>query len=176
MANVIFGKVSPAGRLVQTWISSIDQLAPILDYNIRNGRTYMYMKNTPLFPFGYGLTYTVFKYSKLKTDKRSLMQGEDVKVSFELENIGDYDSDEVSQLYVRFPDSRVDRPAISLKGFKRTFVERGKAIHVSIHLKASDLSYWDTQKQAFVLEKGRILFSIGSSSEDIRLNGVIMVD
>jgi beta-glucosidase len=176
MANVIFGKVSPAGHLVQTWISSIDQLPPILDYNIRNGRTYMYMKNTPLFPFGYGLTYTVFKYSKLKTDKRSLMQGEDVKVSFELENIGDYDSDEVSQLYVRFPDSRVDRPAISLKGFKRTFVERGKAIHVSIHLKASDLSYWDTQKQAFVLEKGRILFSIGSSSEDIRLNGVIMVD
>jgi beta-glucosidase len=176
IANVIFGKVSPSGRLVQTWISSIDQLPPILDYNIRNGRTYMYRKNPPLFPFGYGLTYTVFKYSKLKTDKRSLNKDEVVMVSFELENIGDYDSDEVSQLYARFPDSGVQRPAISLKGFKRTYVKKGQAVHVSIPLKASDLTYWDAKKQAFVLEKGRILFSIGSSSEDIRLNGVIMVD
>ena len=63
VADVLFGKVSPAGRLVQTWITSIDQLPPILDYNIRNGRTYMYDKNIPLFPFGYGLTYTSFKYS-----------------------------------------------------------------------------------------------------------------
>ena len=66
VADVIFGKVSPAGRLVQTWITSIDQLPPILDYNIRNGRTYMYMKDKPLFPFGYGLTYTSFKYSNLQ--------------------------------------------------------------------------------------------------------------
>lgn len=176
MADVIFGKVSPAGRLVQTWITSIDQLPPILDYNIRNGRTYMYEKNSPLFPFGYGLTYTVFKYSNLKTDKRTVKQDEVVSVSFELENVGDYDSDEVSQLYVRFPDSVVGRPAISLRGFKRTFVPKGKAVRVSIHLKTSDLTYWDTKKQAFVLEKGRILFSIGSSSSDIRLNGAIMVD
>lgn len=176
MADVIFGKVSPAGRLVQTWITSIDQLPPILDYNIRNGRTYMYEKNSPLFPFGYGLTYTVFKYSNLKTDKRTVKQDEVVSVNFELENVGDYDSDEVSQLYVRFPDSVVGRPAISLRGFKRTFVPKGKAVRVSIHLKASDLTYWDTKKQAFVLEKGRILFSIGSSSSDIRLNGAIMVD
>jgi beta-glucosidase len=176
LADVILGKVSPSGRLVQTWISSIDQLPPILDYNIRNGRTYMYIKDPPLFPFGYGMTYTVFKYSNLKTDRRSVKQNEVIEVSFELQNVGDYDSDEVSQLYVRYPDSRVERPAISLRGFKRTFVPKGKAIHVTIPLKASDLTYWDSNKQAFVLEAGRILFSIGSSSSDIRLNGVIMVD
>ncbi|MCX6260140.1 MAG: glycoside hydrolase family 3 C-terminal domain-containing protein [Bacteroidia bacterium] len=110
IADVLFGKVSPAGRLVQTWITSIDQLPPILDYNIRNGRTYMYDKNAPLFPFGHGLTYTSFKYSGLKIDMKTLSDKEIVNVSFNIQNTGNYDSDEVPQLYISFPGSKVERP------------------------------------------------------------------
>jgi beta-glucosidase len=174
-ANVLFGKVSPAGRLVQTWISSIDQLPPILDYNIRNGRTYMYKKNEALFPFGWGLTYTSFKYSGLMTEKNLLKAGEVIDLTFNLQNTGNFDSDEVTQLYVSFPDSRVDRPVIALKGFKRIFVAKGETKQVSIPLKASDLTYWDIDKQSFVLEKGKVKFFIGASSEDAKINGEILI-
>ncbi len=175
MADVIFGKVSPAGRLVQTWITSIDQLPPILDYNIRNGRTYMYNKNVPLFPFGYGLTYTNFKYSGLKSDKNTLRKDEVINIAFNLQNEGNYDSDEVVQLYVSFPDSKVERPAKALKGFKRLFVRQGETVKVLIPLRASDLTYWDIDKQAFVLEQGKIRIFIGSSSADLRLEEEIAV-
>ncbi len=175
ISDVIFGKVSPAGRLVQTWITSIDQLPPILDYNIRHGRTYMYKKNEPLFPFGYGLTYTTFIYSGLKPTSNSLKNNETVNLVFNLRNNGNFDSDEVTQLYVSFPDSRVDRPEIALKGFKRVFVEKGKTVQVSIPLNSSDLTYWDTDKQEFVLEKGTIKYFIGSSSQDFKLQGEVIV-
>jgi beta-glucosidase len=175
MADVIFGKVSPAGRVVQTWITSIDQLPPILDYNIRNGRTYMYEKNKPLYPFGYGLTYTNFAYSELKADKSTIKEDDIVNLKFDLKNTGNYDSDEVAQLYASFPDSKIDRPRIALKGFKRVFVAKGGSVHVSLALKASDLTYWDITKQAFVLEKGKIKFFIGASSEDSKLEGELLV-
>jgi beta-glucosidase len=175
VSDVIFGRVSPAGRLVQTWISSIDQLPPILDYNIRHGRTYMYKKSASLFPFGYGLTYTSFTYSGLKTDKNFLKNNEVVNLTFNLQNTGNFESDEVTQLYVSFPDSKVDRPQIALKGFKRVFVGKGETVKVSIPLKASELTYWDIDKQSFVLEKGRMKYFIGSSSEDSKLQGEIMI-
>jgi beta-glucosidase len=175
LADVIFGKVSPAGRLVQTWITSIDQLPPILDYDIRNGRTYMYDKNAPLFPFGYGLTYTSFSYSGLKPDKNSLRNSEVVNLTFNISNKGNYDSDEVAQLYISFTDSKVERPGKALKGFKRVFVPGGKTVAVSIPLKADDLRYWDTQQQKWVLEPGRIKFFIGSSSADARLQGELTI-
>jgi beta-glucosidase len=176
VAEAIFGNFSPAGRLVQTWISSIDQLLPILDYNIRNGRTYMYNKNVPLYPFGYGLTYTSFKYSGLKSEKNFIKNNEVVNVTFNLQNMGNYDSDEVTQLYVSFPESKVDRPRIALKGFKRVFISKGETVKVSIPLKASDLTYWDIDKHSFVLEKGTVKFFIGSSSEDSKLQGEIHVE
>ncbi len=175
IADVVFGKVSPAGRLVQTWITSIDQLPPILDYNIRNGRTYMYSKNEALFPFGYGLSYTTFKYSGLKPDKKTIEENETVNLTFNLQNTGVFDGDEVTQVYVRFPDSKVKRPELALKGFKRVFVPRGESLKVTIPLKADDLTYWSTDKDAFVLEPGRIELLIGSSSDDIRLKGELMV-
>jgi beta-glucosidase len=135
----------------------------------------MYKKYNPLFPFGYGLTYTSFKYSGLTADKNSLGNSEIVNLSFNLQNTGNYDSDEVTQLYVSFPDSKVERPTIALKGFTRAFVAKGGTVKVSIPLKASDLTYWDAGKQAFVLEMGKVKYFIGSSSEDSRLKGEIMV-
>lgn len=175
LADVIFGKTSPAGRLVQTWPSSIENLLPILEYDIRKGRTYMYDKNPPLFPFGHGLTYTTFNYSGMKPDKHVAKEGETINISFKLENSGDYDSDEVVQLYVSFPDSKVERPTIALKAFKRVFVSKGKTTDVLVSLKTDELKYWNVDKHAFVLEKGKVNLSIGASSADLRLNGSLVI-
>jgi beta-glucosidase len=169
IADVILGKVSPAGRLVQTWLTSIDQLPPILDYDIRHDRTYMYYRNVPLFPFGYGLTYTTFRYSDLKAEKNKIGNNETVNFTFNLANTGNYDSDEVPQLYVSFPGSKVSRPVIALKGFKRVFVRKGETVKVTIPIKAADLKYWDTDSNSFVLEPGRVNVKLGPSSADIKL-------
>jgi beta-glucosidase len=171
LADIIFGKVSPAGRLVQTWSSSVDELLPILDYNIRHGRTYMYDKHIPLFPFGYGLTYTNFIYRDLVIDKKNIKDQETINISFKLKNSGNYDSDEVVQLYVSFPDSKIERPVKELKGFKRVLVEKGQTADVTIPLNLNDLKYWDSGRHSFVLEKGTINFFIGGSSVDSRLKG-----
>lgn len=173
VANVIFGNVSPAGRLVQSWITSIDQLPPILDYNIRNGRTYLYLKNIPLYPFGHGLTYTSFRYSDLKTEKKVIKNHETLQIEFNLQNTGNYNSDEVCQVYASFPDSKVERPVKALKGFKRVFVPAGQTIKVAIPIRADDLCYWNEQQQKWIFEPGRIKLMAGSSSEDIRLETAV---
>jgi beta-glucosidase len=171
VADVLFGKVSPAGRLVQTWTASIDQLLPILDYNIRNGRTYMYDRNEPLFAFGHGLSYTTFIYSDLELSKASIKEGESVEVILNVKNTGSMDSDEVVQLYVGFPGSKVERPAKALKGFRRVHIPAGETRKVKITLEAEELCYWSTDEHAFVLEKGQLQLMVGASSKDIRLTG-----
>ncbi len=176
LADIIFGKESPSGRLVQTWVSSIEALPPILDYNIRHGRTYMYDKSVPLFPFGYGLTYTSFSYSDLKTDAKTISKDGTVNVSFRIRNTGNFDSDEVPQLYVSFPGSKVERAAKALKGFARVMVRKGEEKLVTIPVKASDLTYWDTESEKWVLEPGKIDFFVGSSSSDIKLKGSLLVE
>jgi len=175
LADVLFGKVSPAGRLVQTWPSSITDLPPILDYNIRNNRTYMYFRGEALFPFGHGLTYTSFDYSDLATSRKAVHTGDTLEVSLTLKNTGNYDSDEVVQLYVSFPGSKVERPALALKGFRRVHVGRGQVKRVTIPLVADDLTYWDTDQHAFVLEKGKAVIHAGASSADLRLTTEVTV-
>ncbi|MEA1886380.1 MAG: glycoside hydrolase family 3 C-terminal domain-containing protein [Bacteroidota bacterium] len=175
VADVLFGEVSPAGRLVQTWSASIDHLLPILDYNIRYGRTYMYDNHEPLFPFGHGLSYTSFEYSDLILEKGTIKDGDVVNVSLTVKNTGSVNSDEVVQLYVSFPDSKVKRPIKALKGFKRMHIPAGESMKITIPLKADELRYWDEDKHAFVLEKGRINLMIGASSADIRLTGFLEV-
>lgn len=168
VSDVLFGKVNPAGRLVQTWISSIDQLPPILDYDIRHGRTYMYDTIEPLFAFGHGLSYTTFKYGEISLDRSSVGDGETVNASLEVANTGSVDGDEVVQLYVQYPGSAVQRPLKALKGFRRVNIPAGSRMKVTIPLKADDLRYWDPEKHAFVLEKGPVSILVGSSSTDIR--------
>ncbi|MFC2123633.1 glycoside hydrolase family 3 C-terminal domain-containing protein [Bacteroidota bacterium] len=171
VADILFGKESPAGRLVQTWSASIDQLPPILDYNIRNGRTYMYDKNEPLFAFGYGLSYTSFEYSNLNLEKSKIKDGEVINISLEVKNTGTVNSDEVVQLYVSYPESNVERPIKELKGFKRIHIQAGESKNVIIPLDVEDLKYWNVDQHAFVLEKGELELVIGASSQDIRLRG-----
>jgi len=176
VADILFGKESPAGRLVQTWTESIDQLPPILDYNIRNGRTYMYDPHEPLFPFGHGLAYTNFAYRDLQPAKQTISRGEVVDISLTVENTGSMDSDEVVQLYVRYPDSKIHRPRKVLKGFRRIHIPAGESRKVTIPLDAEELCHWDPEKHAFMLEKGPVNLEIGASSKDIRLRGSLRAE
>jgi len=174
LADVLSGKVNPAGRLVQAWPSSIADLLPILEYDIRKGKTYMYMTQKPLFPFGYGLSYTTFKYGNLKIEKPQIAVGQTVKISVDITNTGGYDGEEVVQLYVSFPDSKLPRPAISLKGFERVAVKKGATVTVTIPLDANELTYWNVALNQFILEPGKIQVQIGASSADIRLRSTIL--
>jgi beta-glucosidase len=175
VADVIYGKESPAGRLVQTWSSSIDELLPILNYNIRNGKTYMYDQHEPLFAFGYGLTYTSFEYADLDMGPKSISEGDIVDVTVTIKNTGSVSSDEVIQVYAGFPDTEVERPEKALKGFKRIHIPAGKNLKVTIPLDTDELMYWNVDQHSFVLEKGRIELMVGASSDDIRLRGVLEV-
>ena len=162
LADVIFGDYNPAGRTTQTWVRDILELPNMLDYDIRNGRTYMYYEGEPLYPFGHGLSYTTFGYSGLKV-RRS---GETVKVSFDLRNTGSRDGEEVVQIYVTSPG---DDAAKRLRGFERIAVPSGKTVKVEIDIPVDDLKLWDTGAHAFSLPEGKHVFRIGASSADIRL-------
>lgn len=175
LADVLFGDVNPAGRLVQTWPRSMDQLPPLMDYNIRHGRTYMYLKSEPLYPFGYGLSYTTFRYSKLRTSARRLPKDGEVVVSVDVRNTGSRAGDEVVQMYVQHLNSRVERPLKELRGFARVTIPPGATKTVQMRLAARTLAYWDQASQRYVVETGRIRVMVGGSSADVRLDKTIAV-
>lgn len=163
VAEVLFGDYNPAGRLPLTYYRSLDELPPFDDYDITKGRTYRYFTGQTLYPFGYGLSYTSFKY----TDLQIKDTGETLNVSFRVRNIGKQDGDEVSQLYVKLPGEAT--PLKELKGFSRTHIRKGETAHISLEVKKESLRYWDEAQSRFVVPKGNYQFMIGSSSEDIRL-------
>jgi beta-glucosidase len=168
LADALFGDINPGGKLVQTWPDSLAQLPPMMDYNIRDGRTYMYFKGKPLYPFGFGLSYTTFAYSNLKTSATRLDKDGEITVSADVKNTGNRAGDEVVQLYVKHLKSKVARPLEELKGFKRISLNPGETQTVSIKLPASALAYWDAAKHSFVVEKEPVQLMIGSSSADIK--------
>ncbi|HEX5555296.1 MAG TPA: glycoside hydrolase family 3 C-terminal domain-containing protein, partial [Chitinophagaceae bacterium] len=175
LADVLFGAYDPGGRLVQTWPVSLDELPPIKDYDIRDGSTYMYFKYKPLYPFGYGLSYTTFQFSHLSTSTEKMKGGGSLTVSLDVTNTGDRAGDEVVQLYVKHLDSKVSRPAKELKGFARVFLKKGQTRRISIPLHARQLSYWDADRQRWMLEKEPVRLMVGVSSEKIMLGKTIEI-
>ncbi len=175
LADVLFGDYNPAGRLTQTWVKEITDLPELLDYNIRNGRTYMYFKGKPLYAFGHGLSYTTFKYNSIETNSETITKNAEVKVTVSITNTGNKDGDEVIQLYVKQLNSKVERPEKELKAFQRVFFKAGETKNVSLILKAKDLEYWNTAKQQFELENNTIEIQIGNASDNILLNKKINV-
>ena len=174
MADVLFGDYNPAGRLVQTWPKSLEQVPPMMDYNIRHGRTYMYFKGAPLYPFGYGLSYTTFKYSDLKAVPTLAADGS-IIVSVDVKNTGERAGDEVVQLYARHLHSELEHPAKELRGFQRVTLQPGERKTVAMLLPAKSFAYWDASRHAWVVEPGKIQLQVGASSEDIRLTKMIRV-
>jgi beta-glucosidase len=175
LADVLFGDYNPAGRLVQTWVKSLADLPDMMDYNIRKGRTYMYFKGQPLYPFGYGLSYTTFKYSNLRTSAETVGGKGQITVSVTVQNSGTRLGDEVVQLYVQHVGSAVERPIKQLRGFKRIALKPGESQTVQIPLKGSDLAYWDAAKQSWVVENDKVKIMVAASSADVRLDKTIDV-
>lgn len=178
VAKTLFGEVSPAGRCPVTWYRSSDELCDIEDYNImRTHSTYLYYEGEPLFPFGFGLSYTGFRYCSAKTDKISYENGDIVTVTLDIENVGRMDGDEVVQLYAAPADiPPMTVPKKQLRAFKRVFVLRGETVTVKLSFPVSDLSYWNISKNDFDLFSGNYTLMIGASSADIRRTCEIQVN
>lgn len=165
VSDVLFGKYNPAGRTTQTWVKDILDLPHMMDYDIRHGRTYMYFQGEPLYPFGYGLSYTRFEYGRAKVQKQD---GRKVYVTVPVRNAGQRDGDEVVQLYVSYPESTVEYPCQQLRAFERVTIAAGETREVTLVIDKGDLTHWDASVRAFVPEQGTIRLRIGSSSADIR--------
>ncbi len=175
LADVLFGNYNPAGRLTQTWVKDITDLPPLLDYNIRNGRTYMYFKGEPLYAFGYGLSYTSFDYKGIETSSNTLSKGKEIEVKVTVSNTGKRDGEEVVQLYVKHLNSKIERPVKELKAFKRIPLKAGETKTVILTLRTKDLEYWNTAKQRFELEPEDIELQAGGSSDAIALTKKISI-
>lgn len=169
LGDVLFGEVDPGGRLTQTWPSSLEQLPPMMDYDIRHGRTYMYFEGEPQYHFGHGLSYTTFAFANLRTSAATMAQDGAVDVTVDVTNTGTRNGDEVVQLYVRHPASAVSRPRKQLRGFWRVSLAPGETRSVTLRLGAADLSYWDPAAQTWVVESGPVELLVGRSSADADL-------
>lgn len=163
VAEVLFGDYNPGGRLPLTFYKSLADLPAFDDYDITNNRTYRYFDGEVLYPFGYGLSYTKFKYSDIDVKDA----GDYLEVSFSLKNIGKYDGDEVAQVYVNLPEYEGLAPQRELKGFRRVALKRGESKRVTIPLDKKQLRYWSVKDSKFIIPEGDYLISVGGSSKDL---------
>lgn len=166
VADVLFGNYNPAGRLPITVPKSVGQL-PIY-YNQKPSAIHRYVKESekPLYPFGYGLSYTTFKYSNLKLSAQNIKNDESVVVSVDVTNTGDYDGEEVVQLYINDIYSSVTTPRKTLKGFKRLMIEKGETKEVTFNLTPEELAIWDRNMKKTV-ELGEFEVMVGGNSIDL---------
>ena len=172
VADVLFGDYNPGGHTTTTWYQSeTDIPTEITDYDIKKGTTYWYFKGTPLYPFGYGLSYSTFEYANLTVSADSLSpRCGSVTVEADVTNTSAVAGDEVVQLYVSYPDSAIQRPIRQLRGFRRVTIDAGATAHVTFPLASADLSYYDEPTRRFAVEAGKTIeVQIGASSSDIRL-------
>jgi beta-glucosidase len=177
--SVLFGDYNPGGKLPVTFYSSTSELPDFKDYNMHSGKgfTYRYYKGEALYPFGHGLSYTNFKYSKLRADKTNLNEKENFKISFNIKNIGAYDGDEVVQVYIKDLNSKLKMPIKQLRNFKRVSLNKGDEKIVEFEFKPiEDFNYYNSTEQKYMVDKGSFEIQVGSSSQDIRLKKIIYVD
>ncbi|WP_374506873.1 glycoside hydrolase family 3 N-terminal domain-containing protein [Flavobacterium sp.] len=183
IADVLFGDYNPSAKLPMTFPRDEGQL-PIYYNHFNTGRpapnetttnyvsAYIDLKNSPKYPFGYGLSYTTFQYSDLKVTKNKITDSEKVEISFNLTNTGKYAGDEVVQLYLRDRVGSVVRPIIELKDFKKIHLNAGETMNIQFVIDKEKLSFYN-EKLEWTTEPGEFDLMIGSSSSDIRLRSVI---
>ncbi len=172
LAAVISGDCNPAGRLAQTWYRSEDELPSIFDYDIiTNGTTYLYYEGEPLFPFGYGLSYSEFEYSGFKISHSA----GSVRITLNVKNISETDGEEVVEVYFKPPKMRIKRPIKQLCAFKRVKLSAGETKSLSLEIKDSQLRFYDVSREKFSVIGGEYIFFAGPSSADERLSGSVRV-
>ncbi|NJM94748.1 MAG: hypothetical protein HC842_08880 [Cytophagales bacterium] len=166
VADVIFGDVSPSGKLPVTFPKSLDQLPPYEDYSMK-GRTYRYMKTEPLYPFGFGLSYSTFTYGPLNLSKNQITEGENIEVRVKVSNTGSVAAEEVVQLYLSDVEASTTTPISSLKRFARVALQPGQSQEITFVLGKNDLLLVNEAGER-VLEKGQFKLSVGGSSASER--------
>ncbi|MGQ9549345.1 MAG: beta-glucosidase [Roseiflexus sp.] len=180
IADVLFGDVNPSGRLPQTFPVRLEDNPAYINYPGENGRVrygegifvgyryYEKKKVAPLFPFGFGLSYTTFNYDNLRLSTDTIAPDESLTVQIDITNTGKVAGQEVVQLYVRDRAARVAQPEKELKGFAKVALQPGETQTVTLRLDREALAYWDDAQHAWVAEAGEFEVLIGSSSQDIR--------
>ena len=175
VADVLFGDANPAGRLPLTFPMAEGQLP--LSYNHKptgRGDDYVDLTGMPLFPFGFGLSYTTFEYSNLRIEPAAIDATGTAMVRCTVRNTGSRAGDEVVQLYVRDLLASVARPILELKGFQRLSLDRGGAREVTFMLGPEELRMLDRERK-WIVEPGAFRIMVGASSKDIRLRGELIV-
>ncbi|MGG9963221.1 glycoside hydrolase family 3 C-terminal domain-containing protein [Ferruginibacter sp. SUN106] len=163
-ADIIFGDTNPAGRLPVTFYQSTADLPPFDNYSMKE-RTYRYFTGRTLHPFGFGLSYTRFEYDNFKVDKTK----DNYTINFNIKNTGNFDGEELAQLYVSRVNKNEAEPNTTLKNFKRVSIKKGATVNISLSISKKDLEYWDEKQHAYVVYPGEYEIRIGSSAEDIKI-------
>ena len=175
IADILFGDYNPAGRLPLTFYKNVDDIPKFENYDME-GFTYRYFKGEPLFPFGYGLSYTTFEYSEptLSASTFSANSNGAITVSVEVKNTGNRAGEEVVQLYIADKTSSDPRPVKDLRGFERISLNEGESKTVNFELTTKDLAYWNIERQAYMPTIGDYDILVGSSSADNDLKKILL--
>ncbi|MGY0038610.1 fibronectin type III-like domain-contianing protein [Pedobacter sp. NJ-S-72] len=177
IADVLVGNYNPSGKLTATFPRNVGQIP--LYYNHKStGRPYdgasnekfksryIDSSNDPLYPFGFGLSYTTFSFSPVKLDKSSLKSGQTIKATVEVKNTGDFDGHEIVQLYIQDIYGSVTRPVKELKGFQKIFLKKGESKQVTFTIDTEMLKFYNSDLK-FAAESGDFNVFIGSNSRDV---------
>ena len=172
IVDVLFGDYNPAGRLPVTFYKNAGQLPDFEDYSMK-GRTYRYMQQEPLFPFGHGLSYTDFTYGEAKLSKNTIAKGENVVLTIPVSNVGQRDGEEVVQVYLRRPGDK-EGPCYTLRAFKRIHIPAGKTESVAIPLTGENLEWFDVESNTMRPLEGTYELLYGGSSDKNQLKTIVM--
>ncbi len=173
VADVLFGDFNPCGKLPISFPRSVGHIPAYYNHKPNDRRGYLFDDVSPLFAFGYGLSYTKFEYSKLNLEKKEIEPNETTKISVKVKNIGNFAGHEVVQMYIRDCVSSVTRPVKELKAFQKIYLEIGETQTVTFEITPEKLSFWNAEMN-FVTEAGEFEIMIGSSSRDTDLQKTIM--
>lgn len=179
IVDVLFGDVNPGGKLPMTFPRSVGQVPMFYGHRPSGGRSqwktdYVETSVQPLYPFGFGLSYTRFELSNLRIDRTSARAGDEITVQVDVTNVGERTGDEVVQLYTHQQVERITRPLKELKGFRRVTLEPQQTQTVQLTLAVNQLGFYNYDKQ-FVVEPGQVDIMVGNSSQHIHQSGVVEI-